>query len=171
MYEIIGLRLLHVLGGIFWLGSGLFTSLFLLPSLAGAGPAAGTVMAGLQRRRLFTVLPAVALVTVLSGLRLLWLVSGGLDRRYFASGSGRAFAVSGALALIAFLLGMLLARPTMMRAAQLAATMQSVADDHERAARAERIASLQRRGATMNRLTILLLTFGAAGMAVARYLQ
>ena len=154
MYEIIGLRLLHVLGGIFWLGSGLFTSLFLLPSLAGAGPAAGTVMAGLQRRRLFTVLPAVALVTVLSGLRLLWLVSGGLDRRYFAGGSGRAFAVSGALALIAFMVGMLLARPTMMRAA-----------------RAERIASLQRRGATMNRLTILLLTFGAAGMAVARYLQ
>jgi hypothetical protein len=171
MYEIITLRLLHVLGGIFWLGSGLFTTLFLLPSLAGVGPAAGAVMAAMQRRRLFTVLPVVALVTVLSGLRLLWIASGGLDGRYFATGSGRAFAASGAIALLAFLLGMLLARPAMLRAAKLAATMTAASDDAERDARVRQIAALQQRGATMNRLAILLLTLGAAGMAVARYIH
>ena len=38
--EILVLRLVHVLGGMFWVGSGLFSTFFLLPALAGAGPAA-----------------------------------------------------------------------------------------------------------------------------------
>jgi hypothetical protein len=62
--ELITLRLVHILCGIFWVGSGLFTSLFLLPALAGSRSAMGPVMAGLQRRRLFTVLPTVGLLAI-----------------------------------------------------------------------------------------------------------
>ena len=69
--ELVVLRLVHILGGIFWLGSGLFTTFFLIPALGRAGPAAaGPVMGALQQRRLFTVLPVVALLTILSGVRL-----------------------------------------------------------------------------------------------------
>ncbi|HYD51367.1 MAG TPA: hypothetical protein VEA99_02020 [Gemmatimonadaceae bacterium] len=171
MPELLVLRLLHVLGGIFWLGSGLFTSLFLMPSLATAGPAAGAVMASMQRRRLFVVLPLVATVTVLSGLRLLWIVSGGLDARYLASGSGRAFAASGATALVAFLLGMFVGRPAMSRAARLGGQLAGAREEAERASLQARVATLQRRGRRVNAIVTVLLTVGAAGMAVARYLQ
>ena len=98
--EILVLRVVHVLGGVFWLGSGLFTSFFLMPAFAGSGPAAGAVMAGLQRRRLFTVLPIVAVLTILSGLRLMWIASRGFSPVYFESGMGLTLAVSGALAIV-----------------------------------------------------------------------
>lgn len=75
--EIMVLRLVHVLGGVFWLGSGLFTAFFLMPALATAGPA----------------------------VRLMWIMSGGFSSVYFGSGAGRSFAVSGALAIIGFLAG------------------------------------------------------------------
>lgn len=58
--ELIVLRLVRILCGIFWVGSGLFSSLFLAPALAGSGEAMGPVMAGLQRRGLFTALPGPA---------------------------------------------------------------------------------------------------------------
>ena len=51
--ELLVLRVVRVLGAIFWLGSGLFTTLFLIPAPAQAGPAAAPVMGALQGRRLF----------------------------------------------------------------------------------------------------------------------
>lgn len=43
--ELLILRIVHVLSGTFWVGSMLFTMIFLFPSLQEAGPAAGSVMA------------------------------------------------------------------------------------------------------------------------------
>ena len=51
--EMLILRVVHVLGGIFWVGSALFMAFMLMPALASAGPAAGAVMGAMQRRRLF----------------------------------------------------------------------------------------------------------------------
>jgi hypothetical protein len=167
--EILVLRVVHVLGGIFWLGSGLFTSLFLMPAFAGSGPGAGAVMAGLQRRRLFTVLPIVAVLTILSGLRLMWIGSGGFSPVYFESGMGRTFAVSGALAIIGFLLSTLVARPAMVRSGQLAASAGAMPAGPERDAINARIGALQRRGAVSSFAAVSLVTLAGVGMAVARY--
>src|SRR5688572_21882948 len=90
--EILVLRIVHVLGAIFWLGSGLFTTFFLVPALVRLGPAAaGPVMGALQQGRLFTVLPVVALLTIASGARLLQIVSGGFSSAYFATPTGQTF--------------------------------------------------------------------------------
>lgn len=167
--EILVLRIVHVLGGVFWLGSGLFTSLFLLPAFAGSGPGAGPVMAGLQRRRLFTVLPIVALLTILSGVRLMWIGSAGFSPLYFESGMGLTFAVSGALAILGFLLSLLVARPAMVRSGQLAAEAAGLAAGPERDAVNARISALQRRGAVSSFAAVSLVTLAGAGMAVARY--
>ena len=167
--EILVLRLVHVLGGVFWLGSGLFTSLFLLPAFAGAGPGAGVVMAGLQRRRLFTVLPIVAVLTILSGLRLMWIGSAGFSPLYFESGMGRTFAASGALAIVGFLLSLLVARPAMVRSGQLAAQSGAMPAGPERDAIGARISALQRRGAISSFLAVSLVTLAGVGRAVARY--
>lgn len=169
--ELVLLRAVHVLGGIFWVGSGLFTTLFLMPALAGVGPAAAPVMGALQRSRLFTVLPVVALLTVLSGLRLLWIASGGLDAAYFGTASGAAFAGAGALAVVAFAFGMAFARPLMARAGRLAATIGGARDDAERARIQGEVARLQRRGARANQVLLAALVVSALGMAVARYLH
>ena len=93
--ELLVLRLVHIVGGMIWVGTGVFNSFFLMPTLAQAGPAAGQVIAGLQKRRLFTFLPVVALLTILSGVRLMQITSAGFSPAWFASTPGRTYAAAG----------------------------------------------------------------------------
>jgi uncharacterized membrane protein len=169
--ELIVLRLVHILGGIFWLGSGLFTSFFLAPTLAQAGPAAGPVMAGLQKRRLFTVLPIVALLTILSGLRLMWLTSAGFSPAYFASAPGRTYAASGGAAIVGFLLSVVVARPAAVRLGSLGGAIAAASDDAARAALTAELDRLRRRSARASVLAVALVVLAGAGMAIARYLR
>jgi uncharacterized membrane protein len=167
-FEMLVLRLVHVLGGIFWVGSAVFTALFLMPALASAGPAAGQVMGALQRKRLFVILPVIALLTILSGARLMQITSDGFSAAYFASPSGRMFAWGGTLAIAAFAFGMIVARPIGIRLGQLGAMPAPVGAD-EQAARAAERARLQKRAAVSGVANILLLLGAAIAMATARY--
>ena len=167
--ELLVLRLVHILGGIFWLGSGLFTTFFLMPALGRVGPAAaGPVIGALQQRRLFTILPVVAVLTMLSGLRLFQIVSAGFAPAYVSSRTGQTFIWSGIAALLAFLLSIVVARPAALRAGQLGASMASVPEE-ERAARAAEVERLRRRSAVASVAAMVFLVGAAAGMAVARY--
>lgn len=168
--ELLVLRFVHVVGGILWVGSALFTSLFLMPALAAAGPAAaGPVFAQLAKRRLMTFMPVVAILTVLSGLRLLMLVSAGNAAVYFATRSGQAFAIAGAAAILAFLVGMAFARPSAMRAGKLSASLAN-APESERPHLTRALEAERRRGALATNVSMSLLIIGAGGMALARYL-
>lgn len=169
MTEILLLRLVHILGGSFWVGTALFNGLFLVPALTGAGPAMGTVMAGLRERRLFTVLPIVGSLTILSGLRLLWIVSGGFAPGYFGTGPGVGYAVSGSAAVAAFVLAMVVSRPTAAKLMAIGGAMRNAGEAEVARLSAERD-RLQRRSAAAGTGSMVLLAFSAAGMAVARYL-
>lgn len=168
--ELLVLRVIHVLGGIFWVGSGLFTSFFLIPALGRLGPAgAGPVMGALQQRRLFTVLPVVAVLTILSGIRLLQIASAGFSSAYFDSRTGQTFLWSGVAAVIAFLLSLLVARPAAVRMGQLSASMATMPES-ERAARSAELGRLRQRSSLASVAATVLLIGAAIGMAVARYL-
>ncbi len=170
LMELVVLRLIHILGGIFWLGSGLFTTFFLIPALGRMGPAAaGPVMGALQQRRLFTVLPVVALLTIFLGVRLFQIMSGGFSPAYVSSGPGQTFLWSGVAAILAFLLSLLVSRPAAARAGQLGAAMASQPAD-QRAATAATLEKLRRRSGQSSAVAMVLLVGAAAGMAVARYL-
>jgi uncharacterized membrane protein len=170
MIELLALRVIHILGGILWLGSALFMSLFLVPALTSPGVNGGQVFAALQKRRLFNVLPLVALLTIASGLRLMWITSGGYSAAYFATPTGRAFAASGAAAIVAFVLSLLVSRPTAVRSATIGASLAS-APAEQRDGLTQELARLRRRGARATAAGGTLLVLGAAGMAMARYLS
>jgi uncharacterized membrane protein len=167
--ELLILRLVHVVGGIFWVGGTLLTTFFLIPAIATMGSAGGEVFAAMQRRKLPTFMLAAALFTVASGLRLLWITSGGFSSAYFATAPGMGFGTAGGSALAAFLLGVLVARPAAMRAARLGGTMSGAPPEHRPGIAAE-IAVLRRRSAVFGTATAVLLLLAAAGMSVARYL-
>lgn len=167
--ELVVLRIIHVLGGIFWVGSGLFTTFFLMPALGSVGPsAAGPLMGALQQRRLFTILPVVALLTILSGLRLFQIASAGFAPAYVSSRTGQTFIWSGIAAVAAFLLSILVARPAALRAGQLGATIASLPEG-QRAERGAEVERLRRRSAVASIAATTLLIAAAIGMAVARY--
>ena len=167
--ELLVLRVVRVLGAIFWLGSGLFTTFFLIPALARAGSAAAPVMGALQGRRLFTWLPVVAVLTLLSGFRLLMIASAGFSADYMGSAMGQAFLWSGVLALLAFVVGMLIARPAGVKVGQLSASLAS-RTDAERAALMPELERLRRRNSVGMLAATIMLVVSAVGMAVARYL-
>ena len=168
MAELIVLRLIHILGGILWLGSGVFTLFFLQPAMIKAGPgAAGPIMANLQQRRMFTILPIVALLTILSGIRIMMIVSAG-SPQWFQSPMGSTFSISGALAILSFLTAILIARPATVRMGKLA--QSAIPDGASKEARDAQIRSLQKRAAWSTQVAIGLLILAAAGMAVARYM-
>lgn len=166
--ELLVLRVVHIVGAVFWVGSGLFTTFFLLPSIGQSGPAAAQVMFGLQKRRLFVVLPTVALITILSGIRLMWITSSGFSREYFATPGGNTYAISGVAAIIAFVLSLIVSRPAAVRMSHLAQSAAS--DEHSRQRLAAEIKSLQRRAAMSSTAAVILLLLSAVGMAIARYL-
>jgi uncharacterized membrane protein len=168
--EILVLRLVHILGGIFWVGSGLFTTFFLMPALAASGAAAGQVIAGLQQRRLHIVMPIVGLLTIASGLRLMWIKSAGFAPAYFDSGVGRAFAWSGAAAILSFLISVGVARPVTVRAMKLTASLASGPDSAREAITAQ-LAGLRRSAMVASIIAVALVVLAAAGMAIARYVR
>lgn len=149
------LRFLHVVLGALWVGMMAFTTFFLAPAIRDAGPEGGKVMMALQRRGIMIVMPIIALLTLVSGVWLVERLYGGMAG-LMASRVGVTFAVGGAAALIAFLLGIVIVRPAMARA-------NASTDPVE-------IQRLRARGAAAGQVVALLLFVALAAMAVARYL-
>ena len=169
MAELIVLRLVHVLGGIFWVGAGLFNLIYFAPAMAAAGPAAGSIMQVLRQRRMFVVMPTVAILTILSGLRLMMIMSGNFDARYFETGQGATFAFGGACAIVAFVVGLAVAMPTQKRLGVIGPQIASAPDDATRARLQAEAARLQGRMKRMGPAVTALLLLAAIAMAIARY--
>jgi uncharacterized membrane protein len=167
--EVVVLRLIHVLGGIIWVGGMTVMAFFVMPVLSGLGPGAGPVMAGLNQKKFPVIMPIIALVTILSGLRLLMIDSANFQGAYFQSPVGRTFATAGGLAILAFLFGVIVVRPVMVKSMAIGQRMAS-ADAAERGKLEQEMVGLRKRGATANTIIFIMLLIAAIGMAVARYM-
>jgi uncharacterized membrane protein len=167
-YGLLLARILHVLTGVFWVGAMVFVSGFLVPSLAEVGPDAGKVMAALQRRKFMVVMPVVGTLTMLSGLWLYWRVSSGFQVDYMKSGPGHAYAFGAIFAIAAFIIGMTVTRPAMMKATALGQSA-AAASESERPAILAQAQGLRRRGAIGGNIVASLLVLAALMMAVGRY--
>lgn len=168
--ELLTLRVIHILGGIFWVGSMLYTTFFLVPAIRSSPAVAGPVMAGLQKRRLFTILPVVALLTIFSGIRLLWIASAGFDDSYLSTSTGRAFSVGAGAAIVAFLLSVLVSRPGFVKVGKLGASLAAATDESTRQPLMAEMERINKRVATANAIVAVLLLLTAVTMATARYL-
>lgn len=164
------LRLVHIVLGSVWVGIVVFNTIFLGPAVQELGSDGGKVMGVLVRRGMMTFLPIVALGTILSGVWLLWKVSLGFNEHYFHTAAGHAFAGGGAMAIIAYLIGITLLRPSMLRAGALAQGMAQVTDETERSARQRQIQILRSRARRSGQVVATLLLLSTAAMAVGRYL-
>ncbi|HYC31694.1 MAG TPA: hypothetical protein VEB59_05355 [Gemmatimonadales bacterium] len=164
------LRLIHVVGGALWVGMAVYTTVYLVPAIQDAGPDGGKVMAALQRRGILTVLPALALLTIVSGGWLYWRASAGLDGGFLRSGVGLAFGLGGLASVAAYVLGITVLRPSMTRAAKLMGEIGPDTSEGERRARLEEAGRHRARGAMAGQIVAALLLLALAAMAVARYL-
>jgi len=163
------LRLLHILTGVFWAGTIFFMVSYLEPSARAAGPDAAKVMGGIQKRGLLTVLPIVALVTILSGVDLYRRLSAGFEPAWVHSSIGLTYGIGAVASIIALAIGIFVMRPATMAAGRLAANISTVSDDAERQRLHAKIQQLQGRSRNALRVVAGLLTVAVTTMAVGRY--
>jgi uncharacterized membrane protein len=168
--EFLALRLVHVLSAITWLGGGILTAFFLMPAISGSQTAMAEVIAGLKRRRFFVFQPIVATLTILSGLRLLWIDSAGFAGSYFDSATGKAFSWGGLSAIIAYIISYGIAFPLNTRAAKIGARLRDVVAVPERESLTTDMNRTRRRAVIATLATVSFGILAASAMAVARYL-
>jgi len=164
------MRLLHVGLGVFWAGALFFMAWFLIPSVRDAGPEGAKVVQALQRRGFMTILPIAAIVTILSGVVLMWRVSAGFQPAWSRSPTGMAVGIGAVAAIIGFGIGVAVMRPATMKAGALAETLGTLADAGARDARMAEIQALRMRAAKAAQWVAGLLAIAVVTMAVARYL-
>lgn len=163
------LRLTHILAGVFWAGSVILIAGFVEPVARSLGQEGGRFMQGLANGRHMTIyLMAAGLLTVLSGLALYWLDSGGLQWGWIQSNFGLTLTVGGLAAIVALLLGQFVNAPTAKRIGLVAQSIQKGGGPPSPAQISE-LSLLQARLRLFVRIGAVLLVVAVAAMAVARY--
>jgi uncharacterized membrane protein len=163
------LRTLHIVVGVFWVGTVVFMAAFLAPSVRAAGPAGGAVLQQLMGvRRLPLWIMGAMVVTLLSGLGLYWRDSAGFQSAWLGSGAGRVFGLGGAVAIAASILGMAINMPTARRLTEISGRLQAAGrppTPEEQAA----LAALHARLSRASVVAAVLLVTATLLMAIARY--
>ena len=164
------LRLIHILAGAFWAGTAIFTAAFLIPTIRALGPQGAPVMRHIaQVRKLPIYFLTAGILTVLSGIGLYSIASGGFSSSWMRSGPGITFGIGAILALTAMTIGIAVASPLAKRAGALAAAI-GASGGKPTPEQATEMQQLQARMGITSALGALLLTGATAAMAVARYI-
>ena len=95
-YLMLGLRLIHILAGVFWVGATLTITYYLKQS---------TDLT--SRRRLATGMTTAGILNVLAGYAMYWVDSDGFSSAWTHSGPGIGFAIGGAFGLLGLILRIL----------------------------------------------------------------
>lgn len=164
------LRLLHIVLGVYWAGTIIFSALYLEPGVRAVGPPGGQVMAQLVKRGHLNVMPVVALVTILTGVDLYRRASAGFQPEWIGSAQGMTLTVGGLAAIVAFVIGVFVMRATSLRVIALTKAAQQVTEGPERDGKLAEIRPLRRRVTMSLRWVAVLLGVSVVTMAVARYL-
>jgi len=167
---IVILRIIHILAGVFWAGVAFMMAAFLEPNARALGPEGGKFMQRLVgQMRMTTIILVAAFLNVLAGIWLYWIFSAGFQAKWVTSGHGLSLTIGALAAIVTFILGLTVTRPTLLRMGALGQEMQSAGGPPK----PEQMAAmqvLQKRLATVGRTGAVLLVIAVIGMAAARYI-
>ncbi|HSB01442.1 MAG TPA: hypothetical protein VLE49_12385 [Anaerolineales bacterium] len=159
------LRIIHIVGGVFWVGGSLVMTFFVVPTVGAMGESGQKFVGHLMNNLKFSSRMAAASgSTVLAGIILF-----GLDARAGATWARSTFAtglsIGAGFALIGFVLGILVGR-TSKAMAQLGAQFQGKPTSEQ----LTRMQTIQKQQATYSTLSTVTLVLAVVFMAIARYL-
>jgi hypothetical protein len=122
----VGLRLIHILAGSFWVGAAVVTTAFLMPTARALGPEGGRfVQAILGKFRLSNYISLSAILTTLAGIALYWIASDGLQPAWIFTSAGIILSIGAMTGIVAAILGGVVTAPTAARMEALSKEMQS----------------------------------------------
>ncbi len=161
------LRIIHIVGGIFWVGGTLTMAFFIGPTV-GATAEAGQKFVGhlMNNLKFSNRMSAAAGLTLLAGATLYWIDSQGLSSAWMNSGAGRGFGIGAAFAIVGFVFGILIGRTTKAMA-DLGAKMQGKPSPDQ----LTQMQAIRKQQATYSMISAVSLILAVTFMAVARYLR
>jgi len=159
------LRFIHIVGGVFWVGSSIFLTVFISPTVSATAEAGQKFMAHLiTKSRIAMRITVAAILTVLAGGWLYWIDSGGLTSSWTKSGSGLGFGIGGLLALVGLYFGILVGKNTTILG-NLAAQIQGKPTDEQMS----KIQAAQKQLSVVGPISTIALILALICMATARY--
>ncbi len=164
------LRLIHILGGVFWVGTVFFITWFLFPATKATGQAGLVVMQEVMMRRKMSIYLMTAMgLTILSGLTM-YARMAMITHGAWASTTPAKVLGFGALCGIAGgAIGGSISKATGLKMAAIGKAIQESGGPPTEAQKAE-IGALQDKMQKVMRIVALLLVLAVAAMASARYL-
>ena len=162
------LRIIHIGAAIVWVGSSTFLHFFVEPTVKALGPPGGAFMSHMaQKRKVPVFISSAAVLTVAAGIALYIRDSDGFDPDWITSSVGLSFTIGGIAAILAFVIGVGMVRPRVVRMGTLAAAMGSGQPSPERV---QELGDLQKRLHSLSILNLVLLAIATVAMASASYL-
>jgi uncharacterized membrane protein len=162
------LRLIHILAGIFWVGTAFLLAGFLAPTLRATGSEGGRFMRHLMQQRRLQLFIGLAMgLTILSGLILYARISASTHGVWAGTAPGIAYGVGAVAAILGALTGLLISGAAGRRIAALGG---SIGPGSPSADQQAELGRLQARIGLGTRLSAGFLAIAAGAMAVARYL-
>jgi uncharacterized membrane protein len=163
------LRLLHIGCGVLWAGGAIFLAFFIDPAVKASGPEGIKVMQQIVKTNRFpVVMMLLAVITILAGMLLIWKVSGGLQPAWMSSKNGIVLTSGAALALIAFLIGFSVNRPSGIKIAKIGKEI-AASGGAPTPAQIEQLNIISRRLSRATKVIAFLLIFAVVGMSIFRY--
>ena len=167
---ILVLRLIHIIGGVLWVGAVVLLVLFIEPVSRILGPAGGRLMAELGKKRMHIYMMAMGGLAVLSGILLYGIDSAWFSSPWVKTPQSTALQLGGTIAIIAMVLGAAVSRPSVEKLGVLMPKKDALPAGAERDALQAECDKLSHRLQSVTRWVAILLVITAALMAVARYI-
>ena len=168
LYVILILRILHIGGGIMWVGSATLYLLLIIPA-ARSAQAAGQKFLQTLGPKFGAMMGLITTVTVLSGALLYARFFAGGISFIWATGAGLAFTVGAVAALASYVMGVGVFGPTQGKIEKLGAELAS-AQSAPNPAKVQEMTRLQSSLMKAYQFDFVLLVVAMLAMAVARYL-
>jgi hypothetical protein len=162
------LRVLHILVAALWVGAAGLLAMVVMPAVGDAGAAGGPFLVSLHRRKLHVFMAASALLTVLSGIWLYWVLTTGFDPDIVWSRGGVVFGIGGLCGLVALVIGGAVIGPGFARLATLSEQTDAIPED-QRAAHDLRIDAMRRRTMLASKCALALIVIALVLMATGHY--
>jgi uncharacterized membrane protein len=159
------IRAAHVLLAAIWVGATMFISFFLMPALQESGASAAPVMGALMRRKLHAFMASLGGITVLTGVYLYYVFTGGFAPAVSGSMAGRVVGAGGLAGIIALIIGGAVVGRNAKTMGELGARL-TTAPDAERPALAAQLAVHRSRAANASRIVIALQVVAVVLMAI-----
>lgn len=160
------LRIVHIAGGVFWVGGTLMMAFFIAPTVGATAEAGQKFVGHLMNNLKFSQrMSAAAGLTGLAGVLLYWHDTAGLTSAWTYSLTGIGFGVGALFGLVGFVFGIMVGQTTKAMA-QLGAQIQGKPTDEQMA----QMGKLRKNQATYSNTASAMLIISVLLMAISRYM-